>query len=299
VIPANILPMDSSRAIDEPAYRDHLRHLAEVDGVTGIVCNGHAAEVSSLSDPERRRALEIALEMAAGEVNVISGILALSEDEAVDQARTAEQVGADALLLFPPELLHYADEPSAAVSYVSAVARRVSLPLIVFMYPQSTGLQYSAETLKQLCAIDSVAAVKEWSLDIATYERTLDIVRSQGDVSLLTSFSTHLLPSLALGADGILSGHGSVIAPLQVQLMCAVEAGDLPAARSLYNRIQTLTRVIYRAPLLNSYTRMKEQLVMLGAPMQSWVRPPLQPVSSAERDRLRTALTESGLLVKP
>ena len=45
-MPANILPFTADLAIDEAAYRAHLRWLADTRGVTGIVANGHASEVS-------------------------------------------------------------------------------------------------------------------------------------------------------------------------------------------------------------------------------------------------------------
>ena len=44
-LPANLLPFTASLDIDEPAYRAHLSWLAAAKGVTGIVANGHAAEV--------------------------------------------------------------------------------------------------------------------------------------------------------------------------------------------------------------------------------------------------------------
>jgi 4-hydroxy-tetrahydrodipicolinate synthase len=297
VIPANILPLDADLAIDEAGYRSHLASLVGVDGVGGVTCNGHAAEVASLDREERRRALAIAVETVGGRVPVVSGVLADDETDAVRYARDAEREGADALLLFPPSSLLYDEDPRAAVRYFSAVASAVSLPLVAFMYPRFTGLQYDADVLTRLCAIDSVVAVKEWSLDIAVYERNLEIVRSAPHpVSLLTSFSTHLLPSLALGADGILSGHGSVIAHLQAELFAAVTAGDLAAARTVYSQVQHLTKVVYRDPMPNMYARMKEQLVMLGAPIQTPVRPPLRPVSDAERESLRQALVDAGQL---
>lgn len=297
VIPANILPLDAELAIDEAGYRSHLTSLVEVDGVGGLTCNGHAAEVASLDRQERQRALAIAVETVAGRVPVVSGVFADDEADAIRYARDAAREGADALLLFPPASLLYDEDARAAVRYFSAVASSVSVPLVAFMYPRFTRLQYDADVLTAVCAIDSVVAVKEWSLDIAVYERNLDIVRSAPHpVSLLTSFSTHLLPSLAVGADGILSGHGSVVAHLQAQLFAAVSSGDLPSARRVYAQVQHLTKVVYRDPMPNMYARMKEQLVMLGAPIRTYVRPPLRPVGDAERERLRQALVDSGQL---
>ena len=57
IIPANLLPFHADFSIDEPDYRRHLSWLAGVAGVTAITCNGHAAEVSSLTREERQRAL--------------------------------------------------------------------------------------------------------------------------------------------------------------------------------------------------------------------------------------------------
>lgn len=297
VIPANILPMDRDLRIDEPGYGTHLETLVSSPGVGGVTCNGHAAEVASLEPSERLRALAIAVETVAGRVPVICGLYANDERDAVDAAQAAEREGADALLMFPPNSLLYDEDPSAAYRYFANVASATSLPLIAFMYPQFTAVQYGPELLTRLCTIDSVVALKEWSLDIAVYERNLEIVRSAPHhIAMLSSFSTHLLPSLSVGADGILSGHGSVIAGLQAQLLQAVDVQELGTARSIYRRIQILTRVVYRDPMPNMYARMKEQLGMLGHPIGPGVRPPLRPVAPAERAELRSALVRAGML---
>lgn len=297
VIPANVLPLNEDLTVDEPGYRAHLEALVRVDGVGGITCNGHAAEVSALSREERRRALAIAVETVAGRVPVVCGVFADDERNALPYVQDAEAEGADALLLFPPTSMSYDEDPAGPYRYICALASATRLPVVVFMYPAYTGMQYDRALLTRICSIESVVAVKEWSLDIAVYERSLEVVRSAPHhVSLLTSFSTHLLPSLAVGADGILSGHGSVIASLQVELLDAVREGDLLRAREVYARIQPLTRVVYRAPMPNMYARMKEQLGMLGLPVQPYVRPPLHRVSHIERESLRHALAKAGLL---
>src|ERR1044071_4885645 len=104
VMPANILPFKADLSIDEPAYRAHLRWLADTRGVTGIVANGHAGEVSSLSREERKRALAIALHEVGGSVPVIAGVYADGTQEAIDLARDARAGGAAGLLVFPPTI---------------------------------------------------------------------------------------------------------------------------------------------------------------------------------------------------
>lgn len=299
VIPANVLPFDRELAIDEPAYRKHLDWLVSIPGVAGITCNGHAAEVTSLSRDERRRALSIAVETVAGRVPVIAGIYAENYRQARELARDAAAEETDALLVMPPNALAYDASPEGAYRHFAEVADAVTLPLVVFEYPASTGLQYDTETLLRVCGIPSVAAVKEWSLDIRIHERNYRALKSlDRPVSLLTSFSTNLLPALVSGADGILSGHGSVIAELQVRLFDAVAECRLDEARRLYERVQHLTAVIYRHPMVDMYARMKEHLIMLGHELSSVVRPPLSPVTEEERRELRRALVRAGLLTE-
>jgi 4-hydroxy-tetrahydrodipicolinate synthase len=296
VVPANVLPFRDNLSIDEDGYRAHLERLAGTPGVGGVTCNGHAGEVASLDRGERRRATSIAVEVVGGRVPVVCGIYAEDEHDAAQQARDAAADGADALLVMPPNSITCASV-DVAVEHFTHIASAVSLPLVVFVYPEWTGLQYGAKLLERLVTLDAVVAVKEWSLDIATYERNLGIVRAADHaVAMLSSFSTHLLPTLALGADGILSGHGSVIAPLQVELFGQVADGDLGRARATYARIQELTRVVYRGPMPNMYARMKEQLVMLDEPLGPAVRAPLRRVSDDERSTLRQALVRAGLL---
>src|SRR5262245_5982964 len=102
--PANLLPFTADLEIDEPAYRAHLRWLADTKGVNGIVANGHASEVSSLLREERKRSLAIALDEVAGKVPVIAGVYSDGTREAVEFARDAQAAGAAGLLVFPPTL---------------------------------------------------------------------------------------------------------------------------------------------------------------------------------------------------
>jgi 4-hydroxy-tetrahydrodipicolinate synthase len=299
-IPACILPFDEDYVIDVPEYRRHLRDLASTWGVTGIVCNGHAGEVAALSREEWRLSVATAVAEAAGGVHVISGVYAETHRDAADLARTAVSEGADAVLVFPPNLLMFDGSREAGFRRFAEIAAATDVPLVVFAYPAWTGMNYDEETLTRICAIPSVVAIKDWTLDIAVYERNLRVARAQAHhVAMLTSFSTHLLPTLALGADGILSGHGSVVAELQAQLFELCQRAELDAARAVYDRLRILADAVYCSPLADMYTRMKEQLVMLNRLRVPVVRPPLAPLGGAERAALRTALVAAGLLDVP
>ena len=299
-IPACILPFSEDYAIDLPEYRRHLRDLASTSGVTGVVCNGHAGEVTTLSREEWQLSVAAAVEEANGATHVISGVYAETHREAAGLARAAASENADAVLVFPPNLLMFDASREVGYQRFAEIAATTDLPLVVFAYPAWTGMHYDEDTLARICEIPSVVGIKDWTLDIRTYERNLEVARAQSHhVAMLSSFSTHLLPTLVVGADGILSGHGSVIADHQAQLFEFVQRADMAEARAMYERIQILTRVVYRSPLAEMYTRMKEQLVMLNRLRVPVVRPPMPPIGADERRGLRTALVDAGLLAEP
>ena len=297
-MPANLLPFRADLEIDEPAYRAHLRWLADAPGVTGIVANGHAGEVSSLTREERKRALAIALDEVAGKVPVVAGVYSDGTREAVELARDARAAGAAGLLVFPPTLFMWGAQlkPDMVLRHFSELADGVDLPLVVFEYPPASGIGYAPETLAALCKIPSVVAVKDWSNDIVSYEKNLRALRASGrPVAMLSSFTMSLLASFALGADGCISGMGSVAADLQAALLAAVKAGRLDEARAINERMAPLVNVFYAPPFVDMHNRMKEALALLGRIPAAHVRPPLTPVTDEERARIRLALREARL----
>jgi 4-hydroxy-tetrahydrodipicolinate synthase len=297
-MPANILPFTADLAIDEPAYRKHLRWLVNVPGVTGLVANGHAAEVASLTREERRRTLDVALDEVAGKVPVVAGIYSDGTLEAVELARDARAAGAAGLLVFPPTLFMWGAQlkPDMVTRHFQVLADAVDLPLVVFEYPPASGIGYSPETLAELCKIPTVAAVKDWSNEIVAYEKNLRAVRATGrTVAMMSSFTMSLMATFMLGADGCISGMGSVAADLQSALFAAVQAGRLDEARRLNDRLAPLVSVFYAPPFVDMHNRMKEALAILGRIPAAHVRPPLTPLSEDERHRIRLALRASGL----
>jgi 4-hydroxy-tetrahydrodipicolinate synthase len=299
VMPANLLPFREDLSIDEPNYRRHLRWLAEAPGVTGIVCNGHAGEVSSLDRAERRRALEIALDEVGSRVPLITGIYTDNTLEAVDMVREAKSLGAAGALVFPPTVFMWGAQhrPEMAVGHFRAIADAVDLPLIVFEYPPAGGIGYSPETLAQLTEIPTVAGVKDWSNDMVALERNLRAVRATGrPVAMLSSYTLSLLGSFLLGADGAISGMGSVVADLQAAMFSAVQRKDLAEARRINDRLDPLVRVFYAPPFVDMHNRMKEALALLGRIDRAVVRPPLCRIEPHEREQIRRALIAAGLL---
>ena len=299
VMPANILPFKADLSIDEPAYRRHLRWLADTRGVTGIVANGHASEVSSL---DRRGAPALAGHRARRGRRAVPGdrrrlLRRHRRGGGAGARRQGGRRGRHSAL--PADAVHVGRPGQARHGHPPLLARSpaVGLPIIVFEYPPASGIGYAPETLARLAEIPQVAGVKDWSNEIVAFERNLRALRATGrPVAMLSAFTMSLMATFLLGADGAISGMGSVTADLQAELFEACGKGDLDGARRINDRLDPLVRVFYAPPFVDMHNRMKEALVLLGRIPAAHVRPPLTPVSASEREAIRQALIASGLL---
>jgi len=299
VIPATLLILNADLSIDEKATRKHVRDCALVPGVSAVTVNGHASEIHACTFEEQERILADSLDEVGDRVPVINGVYADGSIEAARIAAMAQRQGASALLVFPPNSMSMGGQlrPEMALAHFRRIADATDLPLICFQYPMVSGLGYPFDTLLRLFdAVPTIRAIKDWSNDAMLHEKHIRTFQNlPRPVNVLTTHSSWLMASLTLGANGLLSGAGSVIADLQVALFRAVKAGDLKLAQSINDRIYPLAQAFYAPPFLDMHNRMKEALVLLGRVDEAHVRPPLVKIPQAEIGRLQHALHVAGV----
>jgi 4-hydroxy-tetrahydrodipicolinate synthase len=298
VIPAVLLPFNEDLSIDEASFRAHLRDVASAEGLAAITINAHSTEVASCTFDEQKRVLAIAKDEIGARLPIVHGVYAEGSLEAARIAEMAEKGSASALLVFPPGPFTMGQRPEMAVEHFRRIAGASDLPIIAFQYPLAGGQGYPLETLLKIVeAVPQVRAIKDWCASPQLHERQIRALQSLNpQVNVLTTHSSWLMSSLVLGANGLLSGSGSVIAGLQAQLFRAVRAGDLATAKQINDRIWPTAEVFYSEPWVDMHNRMKEALVMLGKLPRATVRPPLVKIPQAEIERIRTALVAAGLL---
>ncbi|HEX8666048.1 MAG TPA: dihydrodipicolinate synthase family protein [Beijerinckiaceae bacterium] len=299
VIPATLLALHDDFSIDEAGTRRHLMQVAATRGISAVTVNGHASEVHACTFEEQRRILAFSAAAIGDRLPLVNGVYADGSLEAARIARMAEAEGASALLVFPPNSMAAGGQlrPEMALAHFKTVAGATDLPIILFQYPASTGLGYPFDTLMRLVdEVPTIRAVKDWCADPMLHERHIRTLQGLArPVTVLTTHSAWLMSSLAMGANGLLSGAGSVVADLQVALFEAVQAKDLATAQAVNDRLYPLQQAFYAPPFLDMHNRMKECLVLLGRMDRAVVRPPLVKLPDAEIARLKAALDAAGI----
>jgi 4-hydroxy-tetrahydrodipicolinate synthase len=297
---ATLCPLHADASIDEATLARHLEASAFVDGMTGLLINGHAGENAMLSRDEKRRVTEIAAEVCGKHSILVCGINAEDSMEAQRHVDDAKAAGADAALVFPPYSWALMQDSRMAVTHHTLANANAQMPLMLYQAGVNSGsMAYSPEVLAALAQLPNVVGIKEGSWEAATYEANLRLVkRVAPHVAMMASGDEHLLTCFAIGSEGSLVSLAAVVPDIIIALDRAIQHKDLDAARRINERIYPLAKAIYgTAPTGYATARLKTCLKLLGRFPSDAMRPPIGPLPAAEVAALERALADAGVNV--
>jgi 4-hydroxy-tetrahydrodipicolinate synthase len=301
LIPAAPVPMDGEGRVHVAALQRYIDHIA-TQPVGGVAVWAHTGRGLHLSDEQRAQVLEAwRAGMGPGRVVIAAAGPALRADgpdrvvsSARAMARAAADLGADALLVYPPTVYgRRPDRDSLVLDYHEAIARE-GLPLIVFyLYEAAGGLPYSEALLAALLSRDEVIGIKVATLDsVMTFQDIAALLAANAPTKRLISGEDRFLGySLLCGADAALIGLGAVCPAPQVELLAAHLAGDADRFLALCRRVDDFGRHIFAAPMEGYVGRLLACLALQGViPWDAANDPWGAPLVAGEIDRLRACL---------
>lgn len=296
---ATVLPFNNDLSIDWNSYDRLLEYCTTPDGVNAVFVNGHAGEGATLSPAERVEVIKRTRAFIGDDTPLLTGIIPYSTQDAVAQAKEAEQAGADVAVLFPMPQFGAGASGHAryALHYVETILKAITLPISIFQQDVRAGTGFTTSVLAEIVKHERVIAVKEGSGDIQLYEDNLRMLRAQApDVAMLPSNYHWLFAQAATGADGLLSGMASMIPHLLCDLWSATQSGDLNAMRAVNDKLYPIVRTIYGAPpLIDMHTRLKVGLAHMGVIDSAVPRPPLLPVPQDTAQKIAQVVDQAGL----
>jgi 4-hydroxy-tetrahydrodipicolinate synthase len=283
---AIVTPFAGDGSVDLAAL-ERLVRWQVAQGIHGLVPCGTTGEGATLSDGEHQRVIETVVRTVEGRVPVLAGCGTNDTRRTLEAARRAAAAGADGLLVVTP----YYNKPnrSGMLGHFEAVARATPLPVVVYNVPGRTGQNLGAALILELAAIPGVVGVKEASGDLEQIATILS--KRRADFAVLSGDDALALPTIALGAEGLIS-VASNEAPRDVaQLVEAALAGDLTRARAIHYRLLPLMRANFAE---TNPVPVKTALALLGFCGES-LRAPLGAPAEPTRRTIAEALIAAGL----
>jgi 4-hydroxy-tetrahydrodipicolinate synthase len=285
---ALVTPFDGHGRLDEEAYRRLVRFQLK-NGTRGLVPCGSTGEAATLTHEEYRRAIEIACDESRGEIPVIAGVGSNATWKAVESAREAESLGADALLVLAP----YYNKPTQEGIYrhFRAVARESRLPIIVYNIPGRTGVNIAPQTLARMAKdFPTIVAVKEAAGSLDQISEILTLTKP--GFTVLSGDDSLTLPMMSVGARGVVSVVAN-IAPRQTQALCAAALrGDYKKSAALHLKLFPLIKSLF---IETNPIPVKAALALMGV-CRPEPRLPLTSLSAKNRAALKKTLREFQLI---
>ncbi len=276
----------SGNGIDFDAFTTLIER--QIKGKTDaiIVC-GTTGEASTMSAEEKRAAIEFCVKQVNGRVPVIAGTGGNNTANVIRDSKAAEELGADGLLIVTP---YYNKTTQAGlVAHYAAVAKAVSLPIIVYNVPGRTGLNLLPATMNKLMEHKNIVGIKEASGNI---EQIVNLAALCPDLDIYSGNDDHVLPLLALGGKGVISTIANVIPDDMHELCAAFFRGDIEMARALQFKVLPIWSAAFSE--VNPIP-IKTMCAMLGW-CEDTLRLPLCPPSDSNRALMEAALKNYGLL---
>jgi 4-hydroxy-tetrahydrodipicolinate synthase len=287
VLTAMITPFKADGGLDLDGAQRLASHLVD-NGNDGLVISGTTGESPTTTDDEKERLIRAVIEAVGDRAHVVAGVGTNDTRHTIELAHAAEKAGAHGLLVVTP---YYSKPPQAGLlNHFRLVADATGLPNMLYDIPGRSGVPIGTDTLVRLAEHERIVAVKDAKGDLHATTQVL----ARTELAYYSGEDALNLPLLAVGAVGVVSVVAHVAGLLYAEMIRAVGAGDLAAARRLHWQVEpAVTGIMTRTQGL---IMVKAAMSLLGLPGGP-VRPPLVDATPEQVEQLRADLNAAGVVV--
>lgn len=283
----SITPFDAQQALDEAAFRGHLRRLAAA-GIGVYVCGGGSGEAFTLTMAEQRRVLEIAIEELRGKVDVRAmGREPRTPAEMLEFAAMAKDAGFETIQVYSLDQGHgNQPSPRALEAYFREICEKVDLNLVLSTH-LSVGYFASQDLLSDL--IRDYPHIKGINLSTPDITQLVRLVDTVGDrVELHVGGPMQAIDALIIGANGFLSSEANLVPKLCQSIVDHFREQRFENAHAAYAHV---LRLFSAQRALGGITCTKTALNLLGLP-GGYPRKPRLSATEQETQRIEQMLQQ-------
>ncbi|HEX7926237.1 MAG TPA: 4-hydroxy-tetrahydrodipicolinate synthase [bacterium] len=252
------------------------------EGVNFLVPVGTTGEAPTLTEDEQCEVIQTTMRVANGRVPVVAGCSSYSTLHAIERARRFKSIGVTHILTTTP----YYNKPTQEGIYrhYAALKEDTGLQIMAYSIPGRTGVNITPDTMERLVRDGIVFGVKEASGNILQIQ---EICQRMGSaLKVLSGDDTLLLPTMAVGAVGVISVPSNVVPRAMRAWMDTMIERNYVKARA---QLQALRPLIEACAVETNPIPVKGAAAILGL-MDATFRLPMTPPAEKTMGLLRDAL---------
>lgn len=280
-----VTPFKENEDIDYGKMKHNLDRWGKTD-LDGIVVLGSNGEFVYLSLEEKLELTKFVIDNFNKDKNIIVGTSCESTRETIKLSNQMADLGADAVLVLPPNYFKSGMKEEILYKHFVDVADEVKVPVMLYNMPGNTGINLSSSLVARLAKHPNIVGIKDTSGNIV---QITEIVRdTEDDFSVFAGNAGYLLPALAVGARGATLALANILPEECCKLVSLVKEGKMKEARELQLKIVELNFTVtgkFGIPAL------KYALDLLGY-QGGEVRRPLRALSEKNQKIVKSVLEE-------
>ncbi|MFJ8921236.1 dihydrodipicolinate synthase family protein [Streptomyces sp. NPDC102415] len=298
VIPPVVTPLTADGELDRASLERVVGHLLD-GGVSGLFALGSSGETAYLTPAQQDEVIKVIASASAGQVPVLVGAIETTTNRAIERARAAAGLGADAVVATAP--FYTRTHVTEIDRHFRDIAAAVDVPLLAYDVPVCVHTKLDPELLLPLAADGVLAGVKDSSGDDGSFRRLAIGARELPGFSVLTGHELVVDAMMLSGADGSVPGLGNVDPHGYVRLHEAAVRGDWAAAKAEQDRLVGLFDIVTAAaPGTASATAaglgaFKTALMLRGVIATNVMSPPMRRLDEGETAAIAAYLDRAGL----
>ncbi|MEQ6961548.1 4-hydroxy-tetrahydrodipicolinate synthase [Staphylococcus cohnii] len=277
-------PMLENGDIDFESFEKLIEHVI-AGGIHGVLVGGSTGEYSLMTFEERKKILAFVTSQVNKRVQVMAGTGCHRTVDTIELTKYAEHVGADSALVINPYYMVTSDE--GILNHYKAVAKNADIGIVIYHYPDATGVELSPELIHEISQIEGVIGIKNTADGIHT-SKLLNLVKDNTDFALLNGFEDLFLPSLSIGANGAIGLVHNLVPDKIAKLYELVQENNVKEAAELNKKLLPLFNLLEEETVPGT---VKAGLKALGISGTA-CRLPLQPASESFEKKMTQLLNE-------
>ncbi len=282
---AMITPFKNDGSIDFKAIPGIIENFI-TGRVDYIVIFGTTAEVTCLTDNEKKALIQAVVEANQNKIPLVIGIGGNDTVKVLNEIQTSDLHPFQAILSVSP----YYNRPSQEGIYqhFGQLAKASSLPIIVYNVPSRTGSNIYPETfLRMTKDFENIIAIKDASGDMIQVQEILRICPPH--IQVISGDDALTLPMLLAGAVGTISVLANALPIPLLRMFHYVENGEFEKAYNLHYSLLEIVNLIFEEGNPVGVKALMASMDFCG----KTVRLPLIGASSDLHDRIENSLKTS------